>query len=84
MQQVVVEDSNVSKDLINGRTLRHRVTFLPLKQTTFQSLNREKIKQIMQVTSNKAHLAIDLIEYDQRMEPAMQSVFGRVFVCDDT
>ena len=29
--QVVVEDKNVSKDLLQGRVLRHQVTFVPLK-----------------------------------------------------
>jgi len=35
------------------------------------------------VTGGQAHLAIDLISFDQRFEPVMQFVFGNTFVSED-
>ena len=44
---------------------------------------REKVSEIESVSGGKARLAIDLISYDERVEVAMQQVFGRMFICDD-
>jgi structural maintenance of chromosome 2 len=35
------------------------------------------------VTSGKAHLAIDLVGYEDQVEKAMEFVFGNTFVCPD-
>ena len=81
--QVVVEDKNVAKDILQSRVLRHHVTFVPLQQIHVERLPRANVEKVMQLTNNKARLALDLIQYDPRFEPAMQQVFGKIFVCDD-
>ena len=37
----------------------------------------------MEVTDHKARLALDLVEYEERLDPAMQQAFGKIFICDD-
>lgn len=72
LSNVVVDNKNVAKDFFSSGSLRQRVTFMPLNQISYKRLERAKINHIMQVTSNKARLALDLIEYDPRVEAAMQ------------
>ena len=72
LSNVVVDNTNVAKDFFSSGSLRQRVTFMPLNQISYKRLERSKINHIMQVTSNKARLALDLIEYDPRVEAAMQ------------
>jgi len=83
LTNVVVMESSVAKDLINGRVLPHRVTFMPLKEIQMSKLPRAEVSKIEQLTSGKAKLALDLIEYDATLEAAMEQVFGKIFICDD-
>ena len=41
-------------------------------------------KQIEELTGGAARLALDLLNYDPKYEPAMRQVFGSTFVCDDS
>jgi structural maintenance of chromosome 2 len=46
-------------------------------------LSIQKIATASKVTSGKAHLAIDLVGYEDEVERAMEFVFGNTFVCPD-
>ena len=61
---VVVSEQNVAKELIQARVLASRVIFMPLNRMQANRLPQAKVHELMQLTDNKARLAIDLIEYD--------------------
>ena len=46
LKSVVVSQQNAAKDLINGRVLNVRVTFMPLNQIRYQKVDRAKVQKI--------------------------------------
>ena len=61
LQQVVVTTQDVAKDLIKGRVVQQRVTYMPLNKLETRSLPRNVVDSIEKKSGGKAKLAIDLI-----------------------
>ena len=56
---------------------------MPLDSMNQAALDPGRKRKIEELTSGKAKLAIDLIEYDPKFEAAMRQVFGYAWVCAD-
>lgn len=59
------------------------VTFIPLNVIDSKTVTDKTVQQLKQFTNNKVRLAKELVEYDPEIEPAINYVFGNVFVADD-
>ena len=58
------------------------VTLLPLDKVYSKPITQEKLESVNKLSNGGAILALDLIEYDEELEPAMKFVFGNVLVCN--
>lgn len=47
------------------------------------SLDKNTLAKMKELTNNKARLAIELIKYDPEYEKVMQFIFGFTFIADD-
>ena len=56
---------------------------MPLDSLNRVPLDPQKKGRIEALTQGKAKLAIDLVEYDPKFEPAILQIFGFSWVCDD-
>ena len=56
------------------------VTSLPLDKVYSKPIAPDKIESVNNLSGGVAVLALDLIEYEKELEPAMKFVFGNVFV----
>ncbi|CAN3503772.1 structural maintenance of chromosomes protein 2 [Diutina catenulata] len=83
LYNVVVDTANVASDLLERGRLRKRVTIIPLDKIAARRLPRNTIDRAAQLAPNKAHLAIDLIEFEPSLAKAMEYIFGTTFVCAD-
>ena len=59
-----------------------RNTLLPLDKVYSKPITQEKLEMVNKISNGGAILALDLIEYDEDLEPAMKFVFGNVLVCN--
>jgi len=81
---VIVENSDAAGKILQHGRLAKRTVMLPLDKMHTNPIPH-KILQIAQksVGSKNVFRAIDLIEFDNRFEPAMNHIFGNVLVCSD-
>ena len=56
---------------------------MPLSKIDCKPVPRDVVEKIERLSGGKARLAVDLIDFEAKLEPAMQMIFGRYFVCDD-
>lgn len=95
---MVVEDERVGSQLLERGKLRKRVTIIPLNKinafkmsaevsfsvrTGKSHADKQKLAAAKQVAPGKAHLALDLVGYDDDVSAAMAYVFGDTFICAD-
>uniref|UniRef100_A0A1B6DSC9 Structural maintenance of chromosomes protein n=1 Tax=Clastoptera arizonana TaxID=38151 RepID=A0A1B6DSC9_9HEMI len=84
LYNVIVDNDETSKKLIQKGQLQRRYTFVPLNKMTGRVLDAGKIRTAQQlVGADKVYPALSLIEYDRIYQPAMEWLFGQVFVCDN-
>ncbi|OMH84915.1 Chromosome segregation protein sudA [Zancudomyces culisetae] len=76
---VVVEDDQVAAQLIQELQRRKagRLTFMPLNVLRTKGSSQARYMQQTQ----DAIAMVDLVKYEQRVEPAMMQVFGRAVIC---
>ena len=79
-----MDNEDVGGKLLKFGRLTNRTTFLPLNKMNSNAIN-PKILQTAQklVGSKNVFRAIDLVEFDNKLEPAMKYIFGQVLVCSD-
>ena len=69
--------------LQKGRLAR-RTNFLPLDKMTSNVVSEHVLKAAQKLVGrDKVWRAIDLVEYDNRLQPAMNFIFGGVLICAD-
>lgn len=73
---VIVDNERVSKDLITNNCINYNVTYIPLNKIRGEELRDDTVRKIKELTNGKARLAIELINYDPELNPAMHFVFG--------
>ena len=69
--------------LLSGQ-LQRRVTLIPLTKIQPRPIPADRVSAAKQlVGASKAHLAVDLLDFDAVVAPAMQHIFGGTLVCAD-
>ncbi|OHT02533.1 Structural maintenance of chromosomes protein 2-1 [Tritrichomonas foetus] len=81
---VVVENENVSSNLIYNGRLDRKYSFIPNNKIDGKMLPKHIIDAVKKVANGReANLAIDLIDFDSHFENAMKFTFGTTIICDD-
>lgn len=81
---VIVDTEVTAKKLLQRGQLQRRTTIIPLNKIVGRSLDSSIVRFAKQlVGGDNVEPALSLIEYDSQIHPAMQWVFGQVFICKD-
>lgn len=82
MFNIVVDDENTGKQLLQNGDLQRRVTIIPLNKIQ-SNLAPTRIQHAAAklVGKENAKLALSLVGYDEELKSAMEYVFGSTFVC---
>ena len=87
LYQVVVDNEQTGKLLLDHGQLKKRVTILPLNKLNAKCLDAARLrcaKDIAAHLKGSAHLAIELVGFDDELTKAMEYVFGGAIVCDSS
>ena len=82
LYNVIVDNHKTAAVLFQRKCFDYMVTLLPLDKVYSKPISQDKIESANNISKGGAKLALDLIEYDQELEPAMKFVFGNVLVCN--
>nr|CAD7606620.1 unnamed protein product [Timema genevievae] len=84
LYNVIVDTEVTSKKLLKSGQLQRRTTIIPLNKISGHSMNQNTIHTAEQlVGKDNVQPALSLIEYDRELRPAMEWIFGQVFICRD-
>ena len=84
LHQVIVDDEQTGMLLLSKGQLQRRVTLIPLTKIQPRPIPADRVSAAKQlVGASKAHLAVDLLDFDAVVAPAMQHIFGGTLVCAD-
>nr|CAD7443555.1 unnamed protein product [Timema bartmani] len=84
LYNVIVDTEVTSKKLLKRGQLQRRTTIIPLNKISGHSMNQNTIHTAEQlVGKDNVQPALSLIEYDRELRPAMEWIFGQVFICRD-
>lgn len=83
LYNVVVENEQVGKQLIENGRLKKRVTIIPLNKINAFRASAAKLNAANKAAPGRARLALSLIGYDDEVANAMAYVFGDTIICDD-
>nr|CAD7394978.1 unnamed protein product [Timema cristinae] len=99
LYNVIVDTEVTSKKLLKRGQLQRRTTIIPLNKISGHSMNQNTIRTAEQlvrkahnyditravesVGKDNVQPALSLIEYDRELRPAMEWIFGQVFICRD-
>ncbi len=79
---VIVSTSDVAGKLFKRGNLARRTTFLPLDKMNSRCLSAQDLKAAQNaIGRDNVFRAIDLVEFDRELRPAMEFIFGGIFVC---
>jgi structural maintenance of chromosome 2 len=87
LTQVVVDNEQTGKLLLQNGQLKKRVTILPLNKLSSRVIAEDKLaraRQIAQSMHGTAHLALDLVHFEPSVRKAMEYVFGGAIVCSSS
>jgi structural maintenance of chromosome 2 len=82
LYNVIVDNHKTAAVLLQRKCFDYMVTLLPLDKVYSKPITQEKLEMVNKISNGGAILALDLIEYDEDLEPAMKFVFGNVLVCN--
>ncbi|XP_026292869.1 structural maintenance of chromosomes protein 2 [Frankliniella occidentalis] len=81
---VITDNEETSKLILQRGQLQQRCTIIPINRITGRSMDARTIRLAQQVGGQgKVFSAMDLIEFEPELRPAMEWVFGQVFICTD-
>ncbi|ODV89395.1 hypothetical protein CANCADRAFT_139250 [Tortispora caseinolytica NRRL Y-17796] len=80
---VVTDDQETAKLLIEKGQLRRRFTFVPLTKINPYVIPRDKVERAKAIAPGKVELALDLIKFDASNKAALEFVFGSTLICSD-
>lgn len=82
LYNVVVDNENTAKKLLERGQLQTRVTFIPLNKIEGKTIDDRTTKVAKSVAGKEnCHTAISLIGFNHELAPAMKYIFGSSFVC---
>lgn len=85
LYQVVVDNEQTGKLLLQKGGLRKRVTILPLNKIAGRCVEPAKVKNAERLAAKMggtAKLALELVGYDEELRRAMEYVFGSAIICN--
>ncbi|KAN0047727.1 hypothetical protein ACTA71_002112 [Dictyostelium dimigraforme] len=83
LYNIVVEDYETGQALLSKGQLKRRVTLLPLDKVEGRTIEPQKIKSAQKITNGAVKPAIEFVNYDKELQPAMNFVFGSTFIATD-
>ncbi|PNH09256.1 Structural maintenance of chromosomes protein 2-1 [Tetrabaena socialis] len=81
--QVVVDDDATAKELLQKGQLRRRVTIIPLNKVSYPQMHPSVAEAAARLSGGRARPALELLQFDPRVAPAVQYAFANVFICQD-
>ena len=87
LYQVVVDTEQTGKQLLDHGQLKKRVTILPLNRLNGKCVDEARVslsKEVAARLGGTAHLAIELVGFEDELVKAMEYVFGGAIVCDSS
>ena len=84
LYNVVVENEQVGKDLLQHGKLKKRVTIIPLNKINAFRASAQKLTAAKKIGGEKVNLALSLVGYEEEVTNAMAFVFGDTLICDDS
>lgn len=85
LYQVVVDNEKTAKEILKHGRLMNRVTIIPLNRISRRTIDPAKIQRARQIAEKhggKIWEAMELIHFDQTVQPAMEYAFGNSIVCE--
>lgn len=83
-RSVITDNDETAKLILERGKLENRVTIIPLNKIQSRFINANKVAAAQRLVGKENAIpAIDLLEYNKEVEPAIQHVFGSAFVCKD-
>ena len=84
LYNVVMENKQVGKELLQHGKLKKRVTNIPLNKTNAFRASAQKLTAAKKIGGEKVNLALSLVGYEEKVANAMTFVFGDTLICDDS
>mmetsp|Transcript_15898 Transcript_15898/g.31167 ORF Transcript_15898/g.31167 Transcript_15898/m.31167 type:complete len:1174 (+) Transcript_15898:40-3561(+) len=82
---VVVDNEQTGKALLQNGQLKKRVTIIPLNKIARRSLDPAKVARAKSLVGEEnVQSALTLVGYSNEIQAAMEYVFGGTFVCKDS
>ena len=82
LYNIIVDNHKTASVLFQRKCFDYMVTLLPLDKVYSKPITQDKIESANNISKGGAILALDLIEYEQELEPVMKFVFGNILVCN--
>lgn len=83
-RSVITDTDETGKLLIERGNLENRVTIIPLNKISAHCLQQRQVATAQKLVGKENAIpAIDLLNYNKEVEPAIQYLFGSCFVCKD-
>lgn len=85
LYQVVVDNEQTGKLLLQRGELRRRVTIIPLSGISHRLLDANQLNRaasLAQRNGGSAKLALELVGFDDKVRAAVEHVFGTTLICD--
>ncbi|KAH7647377.1 SMC2 protein [Cryptosporidium bovis] len=89
LYNMIVENSEIGKQLLNSGLIKKRVTLIPLDKIIDPSISEKTIqhaKKLTNCTGNddlRVVSPMNLINFNQELLPAMKYCFGHTIICED-
>lgn len=87
LYQVVVDNEQTGKLLLQKGGLRNRVTILPLNRISSKCTDAARVMHAKEIAAAKgatANLALELVGFEEEVRKAMEYTFGNVIICDNS
>ncbi|KAJ8670143.1 hypothetical protein QAD02_001402 [Eretmocerus hayati] len=84
LYNVMVDTEEIGKKILKNGQLQSRVTIIPLNKVSGRAMDKRTISHAQNlVGAENVQLALSLIEFPPETRPAMEFIFGNVFICKD-
>ena len=85
LRQLVVDSKETAAALLKCGQLQRRITIIPLDSVRPRCVTDQQVRAAKKLVGpQRVDAAIDLVEFDPVMRPAMEHAFGSAFICKDS
>jgi structural maintenance of chromosome 2 len=83
-RNVITDNDETAKLILERGKLESRVTIIPLNKIQSRYIDNKRVAAAQRLVGKENAIpAIELLEYNKEVEPAIQHIFGSTFVCKD-